>query len=175
MQQRRMSIYGAIAIATPLVVLANTLLSSADRPRHPVALPLRPLLEQPIRLAAAIQTLAMAYHASMMHPYACIVEDHGQLFLEFSAPFKVLDQSPELTLALVTDSFSIQHSLPLGTLQTTASQHRYAIPAVDDIGQYPFVIIWCVELNTILGYAPLEVETSIVEQHSPTHKDYPAG
>jgi hypothetical protein len=60
-------------------------------------------------------------------------------------------------------------------LQTTASQHRYAIPAVDDIGQYPFVIIWCAELNAIVGYAPIEIEASIAEQHSLTQTNHAEG
>ena len=63
MPQWRLTIHGAIALITPLLVLANALLSSADRALLPATTTLRPLLAKPPRLDAAVQTLAMAHRA----------------------------------------------------------------------------------------------------------------
>lgn len=167
MQQWRLTIYGAIALATPLLVLANALLSSADvepdrfanRALLPAATPLRPLLARPPRLNTAAQTLAMAHRAWMMQPQARIVVENTQLFLEFYAPFNVFAQSPELTLILTAAPLPIDgEGLPLGKMHTLAGKHRYPIPTNHDISQYQFVVIWCAELNTMMGYAPLVVE-----------------
>lgn len=167
MQQRRLTIYGAIrkairpgiAVATPLLVLANALLSSADRTLLPATTPLRPLLAKPPQLNAAAQTLAMAHRAWVMQPQARIVVENRQLFLEFYAPFNFLEQSPDLTLILTTAPLPADgKGLSLGKMHTLAGKHRYPIPTVDDISQYQSVVIWCAELNAMLGYAPLVVE-----------------
>ena len=112
MQQWRLTIHGAIALVTPLLVLANALLSfadfepdrSANRALLPAATTLRPLLAKPPQLNAAVQTLAIAHRAEMMQPQARIVAENTQLFLKFYAPFNVLEQSPDLTLILPSNS-----------------------------------------------------------------------
>ncbi len=63
MHQRRLTIYGAIAVATPLLVLVNTLLKSGDCTRTSPVVPLQPLLENLPQLYPASQSLATAYRA----------------------------------------------------------------------------------------------------------------
>lgn len=176
MPQRRLTIYGAIAVATPLLVLANALLSFADHALLSATTPLRPLLAEPPRLNAAAQTLAIAHRAWMMQPQARIVAENSQLFLEFYVPFNILEQGPDLTLVLVPDALSTDgegaggdrllapildpRALPLGNMQATAGKHRYIIPAITDIGQYQAVVIWCAELDVMMGHATLEFDLS---------------
>ncbi|PSN11438.1 hypothetical protein C7293_24310 [filamentous cyanobacterium CCT1] len=172
MRQRRLTIYGAIAVATPLLVLTNILLNGGDRSHTSPVAPLRPLLEKPLRLYPASQSLATAYRAWVMHPYARIVADNDQIFLEFYAPFNLIEQGPELTLILTTDSNPANPSsrspsaLPLGKMQVRAGKHRYPITvpgsaatsANETLRQYRSVIIWCAELNTTVAYAQLNFE-----------------
>ncbi|HSM83497.1 MAG TPA: DM13 domain-containing protein [Nodosilinea sp.] len=180
MQQRRLTIYGAIAVATPLLVLANTLLSSANRAWSPPVVALQPLLEKPPRLYPAAQSLAMAYRAWLMHPYARIVAEGDRLFLEFYAPFNLLEQGPDLTLFLVTTApptaaaDEIPPALSLGKVLTTAGKQRYPIPlpvvtsAAAALGPYRSVIIWCAELDAMVAYAPLQIADPALEAAIPS-------
>lgn len=177
MQTRRLTIYGAIALATPLLVLTNVLLSSADLARRQRGNPLRPLFSNPTSLTTPVQQLGMAYRAWMMHPQAQIVVEHNQQYLEFYAPFNSPERGPALTLVLVANPLSVaeveqllgvrrdrtaglrgDRPLSLGKMQPTAGQHRYAIPGGVDIDRYRAVIIWCADLETVMGYAPLETQ-----------------
>ena len=177
MHQRPLTIYGAIALATPLLVLVNILLNGGDRAHPSPMLPLRPLLEKAPRLYPASQSLATAYRAWMIYPYARLVVDNNQAFLEFYAPFNLLEQGPHLSLILVTElnprSLSVQSpsALTLGKMHTRAGKHRYpiAIPTATSISvsetlrQYQSVVIWCVELNTVVAYAQLNFEVLTAE------------
>ncbi|MBD1915176.1 MULTISPECIES: DM13 domain-containing protein [Cyanophyceae] len=155
MQQWRLTIHGAIALTTPLLVLTNALLSSADRALLPAPTTLRPLLAKPPRLNAAVQTLAMVHRAGMMQPRCRIVVENTQLFLEFYAPFNLLEQSPDLTLILTAAPLLADgEGLLLGKTQPLSGKHRYPIPTVNDISQYQSVVIWCAELNAMMDYAP---------------------
>ncbi|PSR16295.1 hypothetical protein C8255_18615 [filamentous cyanobacterium CCP3] len=172
MHQRQLTIYGAIAVVTPLLVLANIVLNLSDRAPNSSTVPLRPLLEKLPRLYPASQNLATAYHTWMIYPYARIVADNNQVFLEFYAPFNLVEQGPHLSLILVTDpepgnlSEQSPSALALGKMHIRAGKHRYpiAIPhstsMSDDetLRQYQSVIIWCAELNTMLAYAQLNFE-----------------
>lgn len=172
MQQQRLTICGAIAVATPLLVLASILLNRGDRALSPSAIPLQPLIEKTPRLYPLSQSLATAYRAWMMPPAARIVIDQQQRFLEFDVPFNLLEQGPDLSLILVTDPNPVSRSrqspsaLPLGKMNLRAGKHRYSIPlAITDSGpadttlrQYQSVIIWCAEFNTMMAYAQLEFE-----------------
>ncbi|WP_017300567.1 DM13 domain-containing protein [Nodosilinea nodulosa] len=169
---RRLTLCSAIAVATPLLVLANALLSSADRAIAPPVVPLRPLLETPPRLYAASQSLATAYRAWMMTPDARIVAENNQLFLEFYTPFNLLAQGPDLSLVLVKETVPVDNSrhsqdaLFLGKMHAAAGKHRYpiAVPMAEStsinetIRQYHSVILWCSELNAMVAYSPLEIE-----------------
>ena len=156
MQQWRLTIHGALALTTPLLVLANVLLNSGDRTLLPATTTLRPLLAKPPRLNAAVQTLAIAHRAGMIQPQARIVVENTQLFLEFYAPFNFLEQSPDLTLILTAAPLPAdREGLLLGKMRPLAGQHRYPIPTAKDISQYQSVMIWCAELNAMMGYAPL--------------------
>ncbi|MGG6242314.1 DM13 domain-containing protein [Nodosilinea sp. AN01ver1] len=170
MHQRRLTIYGAIAAAAPLLVLANTLLNSGRAPAPVV--PLQPLLEKPPRLYPASQSLATAYRAWRMNPYARIVTHSNQLFLEFYVPFNLLEQGPDLSLVLITDANPVNPSarspaaLFLGKMQVRAGKHRYPITvpvsasmsADETLRQYRLVVVWCAELNATVAYAQLNFE-----------------
>ncbi len=107
-----------------------------------------------------------------MRPYARIVADHNQVFLEFYSPFDLLEQGPDLSLILVTDPNTVNgleqslSALPLGRMHMRAGNHRYPITvpisttmsAGETLRQYQSVIIWCTELNTMVGYAQLNSE-----------------
>jgi hypothetical protein len=172
MPQRRLTIYGAIALAAPLLVLANTLIDPGDRLSQRGGTPLRPLLDQSPRLVGAVQYLAMAHRARMMQPEAHIVAEAGQSFLEFYTPFNRLEHGPGLTLFLVAKAppaGSREHfpftpqgvggssagALNLGAMHPTAGWHRYPIPAVDDMAKYRAIVLWCAELKVAIGYASL--------------------
>jgi hypothetical protein len=175
MQTRRLTIYGAIALATPLLVLTNVVLSAAELTRRQTVNPLPALFSNPTSLATPVQQLGMAYRAWMMHPQARLMVEENQPYLDFYAPFNSPEQGPELTLVLVANPLPVatieqlsgvrrdrtagllgDRPLSLGKMQPTAGQHRYAIPAVADIGRYQAVIIWSADLEMVMGYAPLE-------------------
>ncbi len=130
---------------------------------------------------AAAQTLAMAHRAWMMQPQTRIVAENSQLFLEFYVPFNSLDHSPDLTLILLPDAISTDEggnwaegdrpsapilaprAIPLGNIQATAGKHRYPIPATNNINQYQSVVIWCADLDAMIGYATLEGDVLATE------------
>jgi|GEM_PF-6132984 hypothetical protein len=180
MSTRHLITYGLIAAATPLLVLVNSLSRTAYQATDSKAKSLHPRLAEMPCLSAAAQNLAIAYRAWAAPSPARIVVENGQYFLEFYTPFHTLKQGPHLSLVLVTDILSTvdikaqnsqsslsKHNQPssepgynlpisLGTLHTTAGQHRYPIPTGVNIRYYQTVAIRCAELNAIVGHVQLE-------------------
>ena len=164
-----------LAGVTPTLVLLSSLQgtatfsSAASEPLiKPIAQPLSRQLERvgPVSLAPVFSSTS-ANSASQTQTR--IVEQDGGRFLEFYRSFSTAAQAPNLMLVLDTAAMpdtkasnpnfaqSDRHYI-VGELQPLAGMQRYSIPRSVNVSQYLSVIIWCPELDTIMGYAPLTLE-----------------
>ncbi|MEM1281200.1 MAG: DM13 domain-containing protein [Cyanobacteria bacterium P01_D01_bin.6] len=67
-----------------------------------------------------------------------------------------MDQRPVPIAPFVMDD---DRTVVLGQLQPTAGQRPYPMPTSVDVSQYLSMVIWCPELNFMMGYAPLSLES----------------
>ncbi|MGD1944026.1 MAG: DM13 domain-containing protein [Leptolyngbyaceae cyanobacterium] len=155
--------YGLLAGVTPVLVLLNTILIAA--PPNPIQ-PLQSMSfaetlmdSEPKTLVRAAGQLAIAVAPVAA---ASIVEDNGQLFLEFYHPLNAAAQTPNLMLILDSDLEPRQdfgqisdRQLTIGQLAKESGQHRYLLPTSADADRYLSVVIWCPELQKVMGYMPI--------------------
>ena len=166
-----------IAGVTPTLVLLNSLQGTAsfsssitEQPIKPIAHPLSRQLENigPGNLVPLYSPTSDA-DANASQTQARIVEQNGERFLEFYRSFSTAAQAPSLMLVLDSAKMpdttapnpnfaqSDRHYM-VGELRPLAGMQRYPIPTSVNVAQYLSVIIWCPELDAIMGYAPLTLE-----------------
>ena len=155
--------YSLLAAVTPvLVLLSSGLIAAPPNPMQPLqSMSFAETLmdSEPKTLVRAAGQIAIA--AAPAAP-ASIVEDNGQLFLEFYHSLNAAAQTPSLMLILDTNLEPKQdfgqisdRQLAIGQLAKQSGQHRYLLPTAVDADRYLSVVIWCPELKTIMGYMPL--------------------
>lgn len=155
--------YGLLAGAAPALVLANSVLMSEGarqaQPLQTMALAAKLMDSEPKTLTSAYQSIPKAQHPSSQ---AQIVNEDGQFFIEFYHSLNAVAQMPSLMLSLDTQAEPDDHFvyesdryLTIGELDKNAGQHRYLLPTAAAKKQYFSVIIWCPELDTVLGYIPI--------------------
>ncbi|ASC71253.1 hypothetical protein XM38_022050 [Halomicronema hongdechloris C2206] len=165
MSRTHLVAYGLIAGVTPVLVLVNSLLGPARMSSMSVqrfrsmATSGQRLIQDPVdRLGVAYTVMS---RASTSYPQARIVTEKGQLFLELYQPFTMPSQTPSLMLILDRAAVPrgehppLDDSVVLGELHASAGMQRYPIPESVEIRQYLSVMIWCPDLDAIMGYAPL--------------------
>ena len=155
--------YGILAGVTPALVFANSLLMSVP-----------PTVVQPLQAIPLANTLVdldprmfmrvddLITLAEEMSSKASIIEEDGQLFLEFYHSIHATAQTPSLVLYLDANTEpshdflqTSDHTLPIGYLGKVAGKYRYPLPKLLDTQQYSSVVFWCPEFQTIMGYLPV--------------------
>lgn len=155
--------YGVLAGVTPALVLANSLLTAKSlnfiQPMQSMSLAETLMDSEPKTLAKAYALLSTPEATSLG---ATIIEENGQFFLEFYHSLNATAQSPHLVLALATEgepnvSFlsPSDRYVEIGALAQKAGKHRYLLPPSIEVGRYHSVVIWCDELDTMMGYIPI--------------------
>lgn len=156
--------YGVLAGLTPTLVFANSLLvSTAPKPLHlfrSMSLANSLMISEPIKLKMADEQSRILSPEKAAQ--ASIVEENGQLFLEFFQSVNLAAQTPQLTLVLDTQAEPHEvliedsdRNLAIGQLEKKAGNHRYRLPNSVNTHNYLSVVIWSPELNVILGYMPI--------------------
>ncbi len=159
--------YGLLAGVTPILVLANCILIAKSpqsaQPWQPMSLASTLMTSQPATLTQAYTNLFPSIPANSAQ--ASIVKSGEQHYLEFYHSLNVAVQTSGWMLVLYphaepSHDFMISHDrkVTLGKLQTTAGRQNYPIPDSVDVSQYLSVVIWCPELDAIMGYAPLSIQ-----------------
>ncbi|MEM0980955.1 MAG: DM13 domain-containing protein [Cyanobacteria bacterium P01_H01_bin.58] len=166
-------VYVAIAALTPVLVLVSSILNTAAMSASS-AQPWQSMLHMKTLMTVASNSWASSYRevanaSSVGQPFqARITTDEGQPFLELFTPFNTMAQTPDLMVVLdktampSTDLSTGDRHFVVGQLQSTAGHQRYRIPEDVDIRQYLSVMIWCPELDSIIGYIPLSAATSTI-------------
>ncbi|MEL6400181.1 MAG: DM13 domain-containing protein [Cyanobacteria bacterium J06607_6] len=155
--------YSLLAAVTPVLVLLSSGLIAAPpdslQPLQSMSFAETLMDSEPKTLVRAAGQIAIA--AAPAAP-ASIVEENGQLFLEFYHPLNAAAQTPSLVLILDSDVEPHQdfgqpsdRQLTIGQLAKQSGQHRYLLPTAVDVDRYLSVVIWCPELKTIMGYMPI--------------------
>ncbi|MCM1983982.1 DM13 domain-containing protein [Lyngbya confervoides] len=113
--------------------------------------------EQPRVLAAGDFVTVDQDHATT--GTARIVEEQGQLYLEFDKAFDTA-RGPEVKVVLYKDekvpvNIDIADYRVVDELQSFEGAQRYALPASINLDDYGAIAIWCAEFNVTFGYASL--------------------
>lgn len=82
-----------------------------------------------------------------------VMNENGSKTLVFTN-FKS-DPGPDLDVYLASDT-KARDFVNLGDLKGTSGQFTYDVPANADLGETPYVLIWCVQFSVNFGYAKLE-------------------
>ena len=168
MSKIHMIAYAIVSGVTPMLVLISCLQSTDTFSSSPAAQPLQSIAWLG-RLAtfkpeAFAKTYAAAGKTPASQSQARIVARNDQFALEFYHPFSTAAHMPDLMLVLATsaipnDNFVMgDRNYIVGELQSLAGKQRYPIPLSVNVSQYLSVLIWCPELDAIMGYAPLTIE-----------------
>ena len=160
MEIRQLILCSLLSGLTPVLVLLNAISMSAAG-----------TTTQPWKAATAIahSSLSEANRlndaAIISQPTAAgarIVETHSGYVLEFHNSFTRMEQTLDLELVLSRSAIPSQQSLidkrelHLGPLQWAAGMQRYELPVATNVEEYQSVVIWCRDLNMIVGYTDLE-------------------
>lgn len=166
-------VYVAISALTPVLVLVSSILNTAAMSASS-AQPLQSMLQLKTLMTVASNSWVLSYRevanaSSARQPFqARIITDNGQQFLELFTPFNTMAQTPDLMVVLdktampSTDLSTGDRHFVVGQLQSAAGHQRYRIPENVDIRPYLSVMIWCPELDSIIGYIPLSAATSTI-------------
>ncbi|MEO0985300.1 MAG: DM13 domain-containing protein [Cyanobacteria bacterium J06639_14] len=169
MSKAQMIAYIIVSGITPAFVLLNSLQGTTVFASPIAVKPLQSISWLEELTAVEFGHFALKPENLVMRPQAHIMEQDGQFSLEFYHPFSQAAQAPDLMLVLATTAIpntatpqpdfmvSDRHYI-VGELQSTAGKQSYSIPASVNISQYLSVLIWCPELDAIMGYAPLLFE-----------------
>jgi hypothetical protein len=158
METQQLIICGLLSGLTPLMVLLNAVSTASSLP--------------PVKITAEIVTPTHRWLGNVtpwsrtLDPKpprggAQIIHVDGQPFLEFQNSFTRMEQTLDLAIMLSPSAVPSPQAfrtdaMHLGPLQWIAGTQRYALPAEMDVEPYQSVVIWCQNLQVMVGYAPLE-------------------
>ncbi|MGD1906797.1 MAG: DM13 domain-containing protein [Leptolyngbyaceae cyanobacterium] len=158
MEIRQLILCSFLSGLTPVIVLLNAISMSAAIKSA-----------QPWQPGIAIASLSgldnLNNAAALSNPSevgARIIETDGGYVLEFHNSFTRMEQTLDLELVLSRSAMPSQqalmdnHELNLGPLQWAAGMQRYELPVGIEVEHYQSLVIWCQDLNLIVGYTGLQ-------------------